>query len=527
MRLLTERPRLTSRRPAPGSAPVPPDRNEVWTAEIEWRRTEGGARFCVIARTGEGTGEVNVAESRPLHWPPGRGDSVLALSEAAEQLEAALLAAGWKPLPPGSAWYAKRFMSEPAAEAAPVAQLGPAAPAPPVWVQPVGPEAPAQEQPTDRAPASWSPPVPSSLPHRHAGVREGDPEEGRRETEDRGAAARLDPLVGESHGSGSDFSERLTARHTLPVALVVLFAVAAAVAGVFLARALSNGEDDASPAVRPAATPLTIVHDGLRLQVPSGWTPGAAAMVPGFSRPLFLNHPGERLSVAVERLPATSTSLLPLAFEQALPNARERPEGVRLASGQRAWRYRVSQADGSATVVYTAPTTSGIATVACRGRMGGGVAGGCDALANSVTVPGSLPLEPGTSAAFFSRLPAAVEQLEDARSAGMHELSAAKRAAEQAAAADGLARGHRAAVAALGPLAAAHAALPARLVADLNAEAAAYAGLAGAARARSPQRYADARRAVAGADAGLRRTLSQAAAAAKAATRAATGGVAP
>ena len=526
MRLLIERPRLTNRRPAPGSAPVPPDRHQAWTAEIEWRQTEAGARFCVIARAGDGTGDVNVAESRPLNWPPGRGDSVRALSDAAEKLEASLLAAGWKPLPPGSAWYAKRFMSEPAAEAWPAAQLGPAAPAPPVWVQPVGPAAPAQEQRADPAPESWSPPVTSSLPQRHAGVRERGLEDGDRDTEDGGAAARVDPLPREPDGSGSDFSERFLVRHTLPVALVALFVVAAAVTGLLLARAISDGDGDAG-SVLPAATPLTIVHDGLRLQVPSGWAPGEPAMVPGFSRPLFLNNAHERLSGVVERLPATSTTLLPLAFDQALPAARERRESVRLASGQRAWRYRVSQADGLPIVVYAAPTTSGVATVACMRSTEGGVPRGCDALANALTVPGSLPLDPGASAAFFSRLPATVEQLEAARSTGMRELSAAKRAAEQAAAADGLVRAHKAASTALAPLAAADAGLPAKLVGALNATAAAYARLAGAAHARSPQRYDDAGRAVASADAGLRRTLSRAAAAANIASRAATGGAAP
>jgi hypothetical protein len=52
--------------------------------------------------------------------------------------------------------------------------------------------------------------------------------------------------------------------------------------------------------------------------------------------------------------------------------------------------------------------------------------------------------------------------------------------------------------------------------------AGAYATLAGAARARSPQRYNAARRGVADADADLRWTLAKAAAAANAASRAPT-----
>ena len=250
-------------------------------------------------------------------------------------------------------------------------------------------------------------------------------------------------------------------------------------------------------------------------------------MVPGFSRPLFLDNRSERLSVVVERLPATSATLLPLAFEKALPAAREGSERVRLASGQPAWRYRVSHAGGSATVLYAAPTTSGVATVACMSQTEAGVPRGCEALANAITVPGSRPLEPGTSAAFYSRLPAAVNQLEAARSTGLRKLSAANSAAGQAAAADGLVRAHKAAFAALAPLTAADAGLPANTVGALNVMAGAYTELAGAARARSPQRYDDAGRGVADADAGLRRTLSQVAAGAKAASRAATAGESP
>jgi hypothetical protein len=425
----------------------------------------------VVARTGDGTREVKLAESRPLDWPPRREDSVRALGEAAEELEAAVVAAGWRPLPPGDAWYAKRFRSEPAAEAAP---LVPAAPA---WVQPVGPEAPAHEQPAAPAPASCDPPV-----------------------------------IG---------SNRFISRHTFPLALVALLVVAAAVAGSLLARALGDGSRDAASAVPLAASPLTIVHDGLSLQVPSGWGPGVPALAPGFSHPLFLENKDERLNVIVERLPATSASLLPLALEHALPAARGRRNSVELASGRSAWRYRAALADGSGIVVYAAPTTSGVATLACTSPPGGGVPPGCDALVDGRTVPGSLPLDPGPSAAFFSRLPAVVERLDAARSAGTRELSAATRAAEQAAAADGLARGHKAASGALTPLAAGG--LPVKLVDALGATAAAYASLAGAARARSPQRYGRASRAVAGADAVLHRRLSQAAAAAKAAT----GGAAP
>ena len=100
--------------PVAAAAPegLPPDPRLAWTAEIEWRQIEGDSRFCVIAR---GAGTVSVAQSPPLEWPPDGPAAVQAITDAAEELAATLAAAGWTALPPGRAWYAKRFAWEPVA----------------------------------------------------------------------------------------------------------------------------------------------------------------------------------------------------------------------------------------------------------------------------------------------------------------------------------------------------------------------------------------------------------------------------
>ena len=216
------------------------------------------------------------------------------------------------------------------------------------------------------------------------------------------------------------------------VATVGQLVLAAAVIGVLLGRGFVGG--DGTPAARPAAAPLTIDHGGLRLHVPSGWSRGRAVTVPGFSRPLSLKNTRERLRAVVERLPASSATLVPVAFQQARPTADERREVVRLSPGQPAWRYRVTHENGSTTVLYTAPTTSGVATVACLVPTGTGVPRGCETLAKAITVPGSVPLELGTSVAFYTRLPTVARELEVSRSIGMRDLAAAKSATAQAAA---------------------------------------------------------------------------------------------
>jgi hypothetical protein len=114
----------------------PPDPAGAWTAEIEWGRADGQAGFRASAWQGASADPVLLAESPPLDWPPSGPDSVAALTSAVRMLEASLLAAGWRPLDPGRAWYAKRLAWEPAPdepaahEDAPRLRLVPPAPEP-------------------------------------------------------------------------------------------------------------------------------------------------------------------------------------------------------------------------------------------------------------------------------------------------------------------------------------------------------------------------------------------------------------
>jgi hypothetical protein len=96
----------------PRLAPAPPAVDRDWTAEVEWDHSTGASRFRAVASLNEGVARITVAESAPLEWPPRGADSLEELRRAVEQLETSLLAAGWKPLPAGEAWYGKRFAWE-------------------------------------------------------------------------------------------------------------------------------------------------------------------------------------------------------------------------------------------------------------------------------------------------------------------------------------------------------------------------------------------------------------------------------
>jgi hypothetical protein len=118
------------RLPAGGERPpraAPPDRRRAWTAEIEWRESDADGVFRVVGRPDGGSGDVTIGESARIDWPPKGAAAVEALRQAPKQLEAALLAAGWRSLPPGDKWYARRFAwtaETPEPSLAPAPRLG-------------------------------------------------------------------------------------------------------------------------------------------------------------------------------------------------------------------------------------------------------------------------------------------------------------------------------------------------------------------------------------------------------------------
>ena len=102
--------------PAESSAPpVPPDPDRAWAADIGWHVVDGGAQFRITAQPVDGGEPVLLGDSPPLEWPPGDARSVQAMTDAVKTLELSLAAAGWAVLPPGSAWYEKRFAWQPGA----------------------------------------------------------------------------------------------------------------------------------------------------------------------------------------------------------------------------------------------------------------------------------------------------------------------------------------------------------------------------------------------------------------------------
>jgi hypothetical protein len=294
----------------------------------------------------------------------------------------------------------------------------------------------------------------------------------------------------------------------LPLLAVGLFVVVAAITGLmFGGRFRGQPPPPAQQLVKP------IAEAGVSVQLPTGWSRGGAAPLSGFHQPLWLRSSGTGVTAAVELLPAASPTLLPAGL-----HATGAPSVLQLRPDHMAWRYRLSRSDDVTEILFAVPTTKGIVTVGCLDVTGGAAETACRALAFSITVPGSRRIEPNQRAAFFSRVPATVAQLQAARTTGLRAFDAATQPVAQAQAADGLARAHRAAAAELAPVSAQNEPLAGETVRALGATAGAYSTLADAARARAPRPYADASTAVTGADADLRRALEKVDAAVSAAT---------
>ena len=305
----------------------------------------------------------------------------------------------------------------------------------------------------------------------------------------------------------------------LPLVAAVPFVAAAALFGLAVATPSEAPRPAPARALPAPPRPTAIAGGAAVVAVPSGWTRTDGATVPGlpFRHPLALERRSDQLRVTIELLPAAAPTLLPADFPATTP------EAVRLASGQRAWRYAFVRADGatavateSMLVVWTVPTARGVATIACLGPLGPAAPAACESIAGSLTTPGAAPLALGSSAAFWSRLPAVLATLDVARVRGRRALAAAGQASGQARAAATLAAAHRSASTTLAPLSHPGDGAPSRAVSALRGAASAYGTLGRAARSRWPGRYARARRTVRFAEAKLARALARARRAARA-----------
>jgi len=293
---------------------------------------------------------------------------------------------------------------------------------------------------------------------------------------------------------------------------MLVLVLAGALAGLLLGRSI-GGTDRSEP--DRASAKRSVAAGQLRLSLPAGWSRSSdPPPIPGFdsAQRIAAQQPALRVDVVAALLPADDVTLLPSQLLRRLTTRPGPPtSALEIGGGLRAREYLQLRLKGTGQVldVLVAPTTAGVASVACIARPAAApVLSSCAEAARSVTVTGTRPVPLGPSAAFRSRLPAVLAALDAAR---MDENAAAARADRGAV--RRLAAAHLRAGRALSPLADRSVSAQQRIASALIEQAKAYELLAEslAAQRRGPAVRARAR--VRTAESELRRALRCAASA--------------
>lgn len=297
--------------------------------------------------------------------------------------------------------------------------------------------------------------------------------------------ARRPPIAAPAEPAQSAVAEapkrRLSGRALAAVAAACVLLAGAAGA---LVGALTNEPDP------PTSAQLT--RSGLSIEAPAGWKlargdsgpfdTGADALV---ARPSADPDAGLTVTRSEKPLLASISSLAPFA--------------VSLGGELGAWRYRGARVGASVADVYWIDTTAGPIFAACHVPAGGrrALLAGCAGMLASLRARGAEPVPLGGEAAARAKLSDALATLRSRRVEGRAALAAADRPGRQAKLADSLADAYARAAAAVtaagtvGPPGA-----QARLAATFDEVGDAYAALAAAARADSPDAYDSARQQV-------------------------------
>ena len=280
----------------------------------------------------------------------------------------------------------------------------------------------------------------------------------------------------------------------------------------------SRGEEATTTtlATEAAAEPVSASSAGLGLTHLDTWReaesdpeiPGIPATDGLALEPADSN--GESGLVAT-RLDSLGPALLPA---ELLAQLDEPPDGeaVRLGDLQ-AYRYTGLEPEGfdGAVTVYAAPTSEGVATLACWSRSSlDEVAPECDRIAASLELQSGEPYAIGPSRGFARTVNRAFRPLDRARASGVKQLANAGTPAQQARAAGAIAAAFASAAAKIAGAQVSPEAEPARdsLVASLRQTATAYRDLAAAARKNQEGGYNQARNQIGRREAGVERALA-------------------
>jgi hypothetical protein len=282
--------------------------------------------------------------------------------------------------------------------------------------------------------------------------------------------------------------------------LLIGFGVAAVIAAIIGFVAGGSGKSGTDNASGGAATRAASNAD-VEALFPTGYTKAAnAPQIPGMnlSDPIAMAPKGGGQNVVVGEVKqgAANSTLLPAGFLTALgldPGEVPPRQPVRLARAKlAAYRYANLRPRGLSkpVTIFTAPTSAGVATVACVAPTAD-----CETIANTLKLKSGTAFPVGPSKDYVASLGKILGRLGKTMKAQQSALQSAKSPKAQAAAAGRLAAASTGASAAVSTLKVSPAdqAANAQLAKSLKARGRAYAQLAAAARSGNKRAYAKAR----------------------------------
>jgi hypothetical protein len=284
-------------------------------------------------------------------------------------------------------------------------------------------------------------------------------------------------------------------------------------AGVVLALVLgfviggSGGSSSDTPPAPKGGGGLTAsaAGGGSEVKVPSGWSKMATApAVPGLSLAGATGAAaggkdgGDAVVHGTVKSAADNPTLLAGSFLQGLNEVPKPAAAVAIGSdGLQAYRYDGLKPNGfdREVTVYAAPTSAGVATVACLAKDSGAFATTCDQIANTLKLSSGKPLPLGPSKSYASATSKTLKRLGTADKRGLAKMKSAKTPKAQAAAARSLSAAYAKAAKAfkgrnVGP---ADGSLNTQMVKALQQTSGAYSQAAKAASSNNKSRFASAR----------------------------------
>src|SRR5829696_3574643 len=289
------------------------------------------------------------------------------------------------------------------------------------------PEAKPKREPKPREPKAVKPPKAAKPPKPPKPPKEVKPKPA--------AKPAREPVAGEKPASKA-----------FPIALAA-GALVAILLGFVVGGSGGGGEEPAST----GALTGSAASSGAAVKVPEGWSELAAAPdVPGLS----LSDPkaagpggkdgGTAVVVGTVKKAADNSTLLAQSFLQALGDVPKPSGAVQIGGGDvQAYRYDNLKPNGfdRTVTVYAAPTSAGVATLACLAPAADAESFGatCDQIANSLELSSGDPFPVGPSKTYASAVSKALAGLNKADKSGQAKLKAAKTPQAQAAAAKSLA----------------------------------------------------------------------------------------